>query len=161
MRKWIENAEYCGFPQFGKCAAAMQNWYTGIVNSLSMPITNGFTEECNNKIKVSKNDYGCRNFRRFSDRILHMFSCPQIIKKQAITFPQLPACTFQFFTPTIDKEPIFSMSFQNYKNGHRLSLLKLNAIAPFGYFMTFYLLIIHRNISSKDPQSPRRVLPRL
>mgnify|MGYP002517936246 CR=1 FL=1 len=39
------------------------------------PYTNGFTEGCNNKIKVLKrNAYGYRNFNRFRKRILHMFN---------------------------------------------------------------------------------------
>ena len=48
--EWIQNAENCGLVPFEKCAATMQNWYSGIINSLSSPITNGFTEGCNNKI---------------------------------------------------------------------------------------------------------------
>ena len=72
---WINNADHCGIPQFEKCAQTMRNWYTGILNSLYSPITNGFTEGCNNKIKVLKrNAYGYRNFRRFRNRILHIFS---------------------------------------------------------------------------------------
>lgn len=39
------------------------------------PLTNGFIEGCNNKIKVLKrNAYGYRDFNRFRNRILHMFS---------------------------------------------------------------------------------------
>ncbi|WP_444441883.1 transposase [Pseudoruminococcus massiliensis] len=38
------------------------------------PIINGFIEGCNNKIKVlNKNSYDHRNFKRFRNRILHMF----------------------------------------------------------------------------------------
>ena len=75
MIEWIENAENCGIPQFEKCAKTMRNWYTGIINSFSTTITNGFTEGCNNKIKVLKrNAYGYKNFKRFRNRILHMFS---------------------------------------------------------------------------------------
>ncbi|MDD6490031.1 MAG: transposase, partial [Clostridia bacterium] len=48
---------------------------TGILNSFDYSITNGFTEGCNNKIKVLKrNAYGYRNFKRFRNRILHIFS---------------------------------------------------------------------------------------
>ena len=75
MSDWIQNAEDCGIPQFEKCAETMRNWYTGIINSFSTTITNGFTEGCNNKIKVLKrNAYGYRNFNRFRKRILHMFN---------------------------------------------------------------------------------------
>lgn len=85
MTEWIENTENCGMPQFEKCAKTMRNWYTGIINSFSTTITNGFTEGCNNKIKVLKrNAYGYRNFKRFRNRILHMFSHQKLNQKQAI-----------------------------------------------------------------------------
>ncbi len=72
---WIENARDSGIPSFVKCAGTMQSWFTGILNSFDTPYTNGFTEGCNNKIKVLKrNAYGYRNFKRFRKRILYMFS---------------------------------------------------------------------------------------
>ena len=84
MSDWIQNAENCGIPQFEKCAETMQNWYKGIINSFSTTITNGFTEGCNNKIKVLKrNAYGYQNFKRFRNRILHIFSHQQLNKEQA------------------------------------------------------------------------------
>ncbi|MEE1125918.1 MAG: transposase [Acutalibacteraceae bacterium] len=40
-----------------------------------MKYTNGFTKECNNKTNMLKrNAYGYRNFSRFRNRILHIFS---------------------------------------------------------------------------------------
>ena len=84
MSEWIQSAENCGIPQFEKCADTMRNWYTGIINSFSTSITNGFTEGCNNKIKVLKrNAYGYNNFKRFRNRILHIFSLLQPHNKQA------------------------------------------------------------------------------
>ena len=84
MSEWIKNAENCGIPQFEKCADTMRNWYTGIINSFSTTITNGFTEGCNNKIKVLKrNAYGYQNFKRFRNRILHIFSHQQPHNEQA------------------------------------------------------------------------------
>ena len=75
MSDWINSALDCGIPQLQKCAKTMLNWLTGILNSFSSSATNGFTEGCNNKIKVLKrNAYGYRNFKRFRNRILHMFS---------------------------------------------------------------------------------------
>ena len=75
MNNWIKSAENSRLPQFQKCAKTMRNWYDGIINSFSSPLPNGFTEGCNNKIKVLKrNAYGYKNFRRFRNRILHMFS---------------------------------------------------------------------------------------
>ena len=57
------------------CAKTLYNWFTDILNSFSKPLTNGFTEGCNNKIKVLKrNAYGVRNFKRIRNRILHIFS---------------------------------------------------------------------------------------
>ena len=75
MLDWIDGASKCHIPQFQKCTRTMTNWLNGILNSFSSPITNGFTEGCNNKIKVLKrNAYGYKNFLRFRNRILHMFS---------------------------------------------------------------------------------------
>ena len=86
MSEWINSALDCGIPQFEKCAKTMLNWLSGILNSFSSSITNGFTEGCNNKIKVLKrNAYGYRNFKRFRNRILHIFSHQKLdlLKKQA------------------------------------------------------------------------------
>lgn len=72
---WIEEAEESGIPEFKSAITAYRNWLTPIINSCCQPITNGFTEGCNNKIKVLKrNAYGYRNFDRFRKRILFMFS---------------------------------------------------------------------------------------
>ena len=73
--KWIDWASNSKIPSFQKCANTMFSWFTGILNSFDTPYTNGFTEGCNNKIKVLKrNAFGYRNFIRFRKRILHMFS---------------------------------------------------------------------------------------
>lgn len=73
--RWVENAADSGIPSFGKCANTIRRWMTGILNSFDSSYTNGFTEGCNNKIKVFKrNAYGYRNFRRFRNRILHIFA---------------------------------------------------------------------------------------
>ena len=83
MSDWIAGAENCGLPDFERCANTMCNWLPGILNSFSAHFSNGFTEGCNNKIKVLKrNAYGYRNFRRFRNRILHMFSL-KLFNKQA------------------------------------------------------------------------------
>ena len=82
--EWLQNADQCGLVPFEKCADTIRNWYSGIINSLYSPITNGFTEGCNNKIKVLKrNAYGYKNFQRFRNRILHMFSHQKLLKNQA------------------------------------------------------------------------------
>ena len=75
MSDWINSALDSGIPHFVKCAKTLINRLSGILNSFSVSITNGFTEGCNNKIKVLKrNAYGYQNFNRFRNRILHMFS---------------------------------------------------------------------------------------
>lgn len=86
MSDWIQSAFNCGIPQFERCAKTMSNWITGILNSFSSKITNGFTEGCNNKIKVLKrNAYGYRNFKRFRNRILHIFSHQSIHNSKQAT----------------------------------------------------------------------------
>lgn len=81
MSEWIDSALDSGIAHLEKCAKTMLNWLNGILNSFLTPITNGFTEGCNNKIKVLKrNAYGYQNFNRFRNRILHMFS----LQKQVI-----------------------------------------------------------------------------
>lgn len=75
LSEWINCAYDCGIERFKKCAQTMINWMTGILNSFSTPVTNGFTEGCNNKIKVLKRiAFGYQNFNRFRNRILHIFA---------------------------------------------------------------------------------------
>ena len=75
LSKWIECVKDSDLAPFVKCANAYSNWKVGILNSIDAEFTNGFTEGCNNKIKVLKrNAYGYSNFGRFRNRILHMFS---------------------------------------------------------------------------------------
>ena len=72
---WIAEASESEIPSFVRCAKTYDNWFIPITNSFFCPYTNGFTEGCNNKIKVLKrNAYGLKNFIRFRNRILFMFS---------------------------------------------------------------------------------------
>ena len=74
MEDWIYSAQKSNLKDYHNCANTLLNWQKGILNSFEVPYTNGFTEGCNNKIKVLKrNAYGYRNFERFRKRILHMF----------------------------------------------------------------------------------------
>lgn len=74
LSDWILFAGNSKISRFESCAKTMSNWYSGIINALDTGHTNGFTEGCNNKIKVLKrNAYGYRNFDRFRNRILHIF----------------------------------------------------------------------------------------
>ena len=54
LGEWIEATESCGMEPFEKCSGTFRNWFSGIINSFDTNITNGFTEGCNNKIKVLK-----------------------------------------------------------------------------------------------------------
>ena len=75
LKEWISDAENSGIPAFEHCAKTYANWREPIMNSFGCPYTNGFTEGCNNKIKVIKrNAYGLQNFKRFRNRILFIFS---------------------------------------------------------------------------------------
>lgn len=75
MSKWIMSAQNSRISEYVTCANTLINWQSGILNSFDVPYSNGFTEGCNNKIKVLKrNAYGYRNFRRFRNRIMHIFN---------------------------------------------------------------------------------------
>lgn len=61
-------------PEFSACLAMLQNWEPYILNAFDCPYSNGFTEGCNNTIKVLKRvAYGYRNFHNFRSRILLTF----------------------------------------------------------------------------------------
>ena len=75
FKNWLNSVDTTDLKPFKRCVNTYFNWKKGIFNSLAAPFTNGFTEGCNNKIKVLKrNAYGYRRFDRFRNRILHMFS---------------------------------------------------------------------------------------
>ena len=75
FKNWLNSVDTTDLKPFKRCVNTYFNWKKGIFNSLETPFTNGFTEGCNNKIKVLKrNAYGYRRFDRFRNRILHMFS---------------------------------------------------------------------------------------
>lgn len=72
---WIRDAKESELTEFKSAITAYTNWKEPIIASCGLNITNGFTEGCNNKIKVLKrNAYGYRNFERFRKRILFMFA---------------------------------------------------------------------------------------
>jgi transposase len=75
FKDWLNSVDTTDLKPFKRCVNTYFNWKKGIFNSLESPFTNGFTEGCNNKIKVLKrNAYGYRRFDRFRNRILHIFS---------------------------------------------------------------------------------------
>ena len=75
LTRWIENAESSHLAKFNTCAKTFRTYFNSICNAFDSGYTNGFTEGCNNKIKVLKRiSYGLRNFKRARNRILHIFS---------------------------------------------------------------------------------------
>lgn len=77
LRDWVLLAELANLPEFKTSLTAIHNWDKYILNAFDFPYTNGFTEGCNNKIKVLKRvSFGVRNFPRFRNRILHIMNKP-------------------------------------------------------------------------------------
>ena len=61
------------FERFHKCVETFSKWESEILNAFESGLSNGYTEGCNNKIKVIKrNAYGIRNFKRLRKIILHV-----------------------------------------------------------------------------------------
>lgn len=75
LKEWIYAVQASSLNEFINCSKTYINWQKGILNTFDYEYSNGFTEGCNNKIKVLKrNAYGYRNFKRFRNRILFMFA---------------------------------------------------------------------------------------
>ncbi|PWL94021.1 MAG: hypothetical protein DBY08_03725 [Clostridiales bacterium] len=69
--------QVCGLPSFHKVSETYREWEKELLNIFSTDLLNGFTEGCNNKIKVLKRiSYGMPNFERFRTRILHQMQQP-------------------------------------------------------------------------------------
>ena len=63
------------FERFYKCVDTFSKCESEILNAFESGLSNGYTEGCNNKIKVIKrNAYGIRNFKRLRKRILHVMA---------------------------------------------------------------------------------------
>ena len=63
------------FRRFHTCVNTFIEWNDEILNAFETSLSNGYTEGCNNKIKVIKrNAYGLRNFSRFRKRIMHVMA---------------------------------------------------------------------------------------
>lgn len=64
-----------GLVRFQKCCYMIEKRKDRVLRAFDTGYTNGYTEGCNNKVKVLKrNSYGVRNFARFRNRILYMMS---------------------------------------------------------------------------------------
>ena len=71
LRTFRAFAHVAEIPEFNACLTMLQNWEPYILNAFDCPFSNGFTEGCNNTIKVLKRiAYGYRNFHNFRARIL-------------------------------------------------------------------------------------------
>ena len=58
-------------PEFENLIRVLSNWSEYILNAFDCGYTNGFTEGCNNKIKVLKRiAFGYRSFKNMRQRIL-------------------------------------------------------------------------------------------
>ena len=65
-------AQAAAIPSFEKVSETYREWEQEVLNIFKSGLSNGFTEGCNNKIKVLKRiSYGMPNFTRFRTRILH------------------------------------------------------------------------------------------
>ena len=71
LQLWLNAVENSHLPEFSNFKTSFASWFPQIVNAFVLPYSNGFTEGCNNNIKVLKRiSYGLRHFDRFRVRIL-------------------------------------------------------------------------------------------
>lgn len=75
LGEWFMKAGAADLTEFSECVTTYTNWEEEILNAFRYPYSNGYTEGCNNRIKVIKRiSYGMQNFERFRKRILHIMS---------------------------------------------------------------------------------------
>ena len=74
LSNWLQLVERLGLKEFSSCKGWCLSWGNEISKIIDHKgISNGYTEGCNNKIKVLKRiSYGVRNFERFRNRILYL-----------------------------------------------------------------------------------------
>ena len=71
IQLWLKIVESSHLPEFSNFKTSFISWFPQIVNAFVLPYSNGFTEGCNNNIKVLKRiSYELRHFERFRVRIL-------------------------------------------------------------------------------------------
>ena len=71
IQLWLKIVESSHLPEFSNFKTSFISWFPQIVNAFVLPYSNGFTEGCNNNIKVLKRiSYGLRHFGCFRVRIL-------------------------------------------------------------------------------------------
>ncbi len=71
LLNWIKAATAIALPELESCLKACHNWFHKILIAMDFPWSNGYTEGCNNKIKVLKYVcYDVHNFKHFRNRVL-------------------------------------------------------------------------------------------
>lgn len=71
LEYWLDACDRLRIPEFRSCRKMLLNWKPYILNAFDIHLSNGFTEGCNNAIKVLKRvAFGFRNFNNFRARIL-------------------------------------------------------------------------------------------
>ena len=74
LHEFVIYAAVADLKEFEPLLSVLRNWTEYILNAFDCKYTNGFTEGCNNKIKVLKRiAFGYRNFSNFRQRILLSF----------------------------------------------------------------------------------------
>lgn len=77
LHAFILFAAAANLPEFEPLLSVLRNWTQYILNAFDCEYTNGFTEGCNNKIKVLKRiAFGYRSFTNLRQRILLSFNTP-------------------------------------------------------------------------------------
>jgi transposase len=77
LHDFVIHATVADLPEFEPLLRVLRNWTQYILNAFDCKYTNGFTEGCNNKIKVLKRiAFGYRSFDNFRQRILMSFNTP-------------------------------------------------------------------------------------
>lgn len=72
LKYWYLMVTSVNIKEFNDCLETFNRWQKEILNAFRFHLTNGFTEGCNNRIKVIKRvSYGFQNFERFRKKILH------------------------------------------------------------------------------------------
>lgn len=75
LRRFKEHVLAAGIAPFRRVLKTLEEWKEEIWNGIRTGYNNGFTEGCNNTIKVLKRVcYGFRNFENFRRRILYMLN---------------------------------------------------------------------------------------
>lgn len=73
LKEWMLHVQIANLKEFNHCIKTFTEWKQEILNAFKYHISNGYTEGCNNLIKVIKRTgYGLRNFERFRNRILYI-----------------------------------------------------------------------------------------